>query len=154
MQVEDRHPGCAHPHKNSSKLGVQHLISFHSVGASTGGAGLRWHLLRDLAQSGVRWRLSGGIKLRVSALAWGGSGEDATPGSPTLLPHSHLPPFASAKCGQLPHCLQDVFLTNPIRKSGFLNDCERLAVLHDREWIGAQMHFFNKTHCVLLIEIS
>lgn len=46
-----------------------------------------WHLPGGLAWSGVPWRLSGGINLRVSALAWGGMGEDALRAAPSLPLH-------------------------------------------------------------------
>lgn len=72
VQGNDRHPGCAHP----TKIAANYESSTSHFLSSCGGEHRRscmerWHLLRALAQSGLRWKLSGRIKLRVSALAWG-----------------------------------------------------------------------------------
>lgn len=88
---EDRHPACAHPTKIATnyKYNTSHFLSFCG-GEHRRSCTERWHLLRALAPSGLRWKLSGRIKLRVSALVWGWHR-----GSSAELPCSLPPPCAS-----------------------------------------------------------
>lgn len=93
MQREHRHPACAHPTKIATnyKYNTSHFLSFCG-GEHRRSCTERWHLLRALAQSGLRWKLSGRIKFRVSALVWGWHR-----GSSAELPCSLPPPCASDK---------------------------------------------------------